>query len=262
MGRGFALLTGAIPILGCSGKPPPPPPPAVVNPPATPILFQPVLEFADGKKTRQGTGFAVRTPDGRAAAVSCSHILKFDGPPIRRAIWTEIPDGTQVQNFVKSWGKPGEGGLTDSRMLSIDLRSDYFVMPWENNIDESRLLVLDERSRIEEGERVWFPNKNPKAALGFDMVNGNIHESHIKYHVLMLEEPIELATQSGTPVISQVTGKVVGILSRDGTQYGRNMLGQELKGSIFLLTPSAVILKVFESYSDYVDLSAVTGSGK
>lgn len=70
-----------------------PPKPSSVKPLEKAILFQPVFLWSDSKETRQGTGFLVKTPDGKVAGITSSHIIKFDGKPLKKSAWTDIQTG-------------------------------------------------------------------------------------------------------------------------------------------------------------------------
>ncbi len=252
---GLILIT----LGGCSSGTKQPPPPAVVNPPDKAIIFQPVFEWSGDATSPYATGFFGRDADGRIAAVTCSSLLKTRSRPLRRICWMDISSKSSVQCYVKSWGPPGPGGVTDQSMLNVDLRGDYFILRADSSVPAGSILDLDARSKTESGERVWFPNKNSKSETGYDLVTGHIRETHLKYHVLMLDEPVRVGSQSGTPVISQLTGRVVGIISRDGRAWGRSNLGEDHTGRIFLLTPSTRIIAAMDAYDDELEFSATFG---
>ena len=48
------------------------------------------------------------------------------------------------------------------------------------------------------------------------MVTGTVVEADVKYVTVILDQPITLLSQSGSPIISQATGRVIGTLSRGG----------------------------------------------
>ena len=69
---------------------------------------------------------------------------------------------------------------------------------------------------------------------GQRLVGGTVDEVSIKMSSIVLDENIELRGRSGSPLISQSTGKVIGTLSRGGTIDGK---------AYILIAPSAGILR-------------------
>ena len=106
----------------------------------------------------------------------------------------------------------------------VDLRRDYLLMPADGTISDQLVLELDTRKKPEVGERVWLPNKDSEAKLGFVLVSGKVKEATEKYSVVELDRVIKLQSQSGSPIISQSTGKVIGTLSRAPGGEGKTVL--------------------------------------
>lgn len=250
-----ALLTAA----GCNSSKSPPPPAAAVVAPSTPILFQPVFEWSGKVSSKYATGFFGRAPDGRVAAVTCSSQLKRKARKLNRICWTDVATGEQVDCFVKTWGPPGKGGVADVNMMSPDVRTDYFILRADDQLPPGAVLELDARKRCEAPERVWFPNKNPDAPLGYDLLSGYIRESHLKYLVLELDTPVRPKSINGTPVISELTGRVIGIVSRDARAWARSQLGEDRPGAFFLLTPSSSIVGAMEAYDEDLEFDETFG---
>lgn len=215
-----------------------------------PILFQPMFIWATSKTTYQGTGFFVRAPNNMIAAVTSVHFLETDGPPLTEVRWLEIPRGTPVATFTDSWGLPGNAGTMEP---TIDLRPDYLLMPAPGGIPADLVLELDPRERLDVDERIWFPNKTQRSKLGYEVVEGTVIEADLKYSLIVLERAITLESQSGSPIVSQQSGKVVGILSRGGMYRGKTAL---------LLTPAHGILKVLTEANEFPRLQDVIGKYK
>ena len=228
-----------------------------VRPPDRPVVFQPVLLWQNGEPTAQGTGFFVKAPGGKVAAVSSAHFIDFDGPPLMSAKWIDVRTSEPVATFTRSWGPPGDGGTNER---PPDLRTDYWIMPVDAKAPETgaaeakaaaaAALELDPRDKPALGEKVWLPNKNPKARLGFDLVEGAVVETGVKYSLVRLDDDIELGSQSGSPLISQRTGKVIGTLSRGGSKGGKTFL---------LLAPSAPIARALADAKEFPQLRHVIG---
>ena len=216
-------------------------------PPDRPVLFQPMLVWDGAEPTTQGTGFFAKAPGGKVAAVSSAHFINFDGPPLREARWLDLKTGKPVATFDKSWGKPGSPGTMKPQ---IDLRPDHWVMPAAGDAAARAALELDDRPQPKVGERVWFPDKDQDSPLGFSVIEGTVVEADPKYSAIRLSHNIQLQSQSGSPVISQETGKVIGALSRGGEHEGR---------SIIVLAPAASLVKVLSDSKLQPPLREVIG---
>ena len=181
-----------------------------IKAPATRILFQPRLSFANGTETLQGTGFFTIGPTGQTLAITSAHYLNFKGPALAKMEWLDIVSNETIATMTTSWGPPGNAGTT----LPLDLRNDYLIMPVTDTVQTESVLELDDRT-VDATERIWLPNKS-RSAIGFTLVEGTVEEAGDGYITVILDQSIELTSQSGSPVISQSTGKVIGLVSRRG----------------------------------------------
>jgi hypothetical protein len=217
-----------------------------VPPPTGVLVFQPAFFFEDGETTFQGTGFLVKNSDGEVLGVTSAHFIDFDGAAMLSAEWRSILDDDAAASFISSFGAPGNAGSSEP----LDLRSDYLILAGEGVAPKYRPLVLDGRAQPEVGERVWLPNKSYEAEQGYELVSGYVVEAAAQYVSIVLDDEIQLQSQSGSPIISQQTGKVIGTLSRGGTEDGKTFL---------ILCPSRSILNVIESGPTTTALRDVIG---
>jgi hypothetical protein len=218
-----------------------------VAPPARPIVFQPLLVWEGKEPTAQGTGFFARGPGGRLVAVTCAHLIDFEGPPLLQAKWLDVRSRDAAAVFDKSLGKPGNAGVTEPK---VDLRADYWLLPAEGDAAARAALEFDTRVKPETGERVWFPDKDPNAPLGFSVVEGTVMESEENFVVVQLAHDVKFQSQSGTPILSQRTGKVLGLFSRGGQHNGH---------SFVVLAPAAALAKAIADAKDQPALKQVIG---
>jgi hypothetical protein len=222
-------------------------PAAAFNTPDKVILFQPMFIWRTGGPTHQGTGFFTKAPDGRVAAVTSAHFLDMHGPALLEARWLDIRTKTPVATFELSWGQPGNGGTDTS---TLDLRRDYLLMPVQEQLPDEQILELDPRTKPEGKERIWFPNKDKAAPLGYRVVIGTVVVADMKYITVILDQQITLVSQSGSPIISQATGRVIGTLSRGGRERGKTVL---------LLTPASALLEALCRDQNFPRLRGVIG---
>lgn len=200
------------------------------------LVLSQTLDFANGDQTMQGSSFLARTPGGNIVIVTAAHFLDFDGPALTRL--SVFGEGSVATSTV-AFGPPGNAGV-DSPAEDVDLRPDYVLLVPESEPVGATVLVMDERALPGRGEKVWMPD-----AIGAmmeppgELLTGVVDETDRGYIMIRFDrgQHVELMGASGGPVISQRTGKVIGIISRGGKIDGDD---------IALLTPASGILKAMQ----------------
>lgn len=137
-------------------------------------------------------------------------------------VWLSIGDWEPMLAFDKSWGMPGNEGVADGD--SLDISPDYFILPVEEDVPDEWVLKLDKREGPAKKEVVWFPNKTDDAVNGYLWVHGTVVEAKRTHIFVLLEKRVELQSQSGSPIISSRTGRVIGTLSRSSELQGKTVL--------------------------------------
>ncbi|MEM7160662.1 MAG: hypothetical protein AAF799_47940 [Myxococcota bacterium] len=192
-------------------------------------LFQPVLVWSDDSVTVQGTGFVVEH-GGRSFAVTSSHFIAPSPTPLARVALGSIPKLDKLTTTPHAWGPmgPALGEHGD------DFRDDYLVMP----IDAVDLqsLELDSREVPQVGEDVWFPDKSDDVDYGHVVRTGRVTAATLGVVEVALDEPITLESQSGTPVLSARTNRVLGILGGADSEQGKRLF----------FTPASVLRSVLD----------------
>lgn len=218
----------------------------LVSSPYKNIVFQPQFNWANHTCTQQGTGSFIKTSSGCIIGVTSAHFINFSGPKLLKVDWLDIRTKKTIATSVKSWGMPGHEGCYNP----LDLRSDYILMIIEGNVHSQNILEIDLRNLVEIGERIWFPNKNPKEHRGYDLIEGTISEVKNTHLIVVLDQIIDLQSRSGTPIISQCTGKVIGILTGGGEKNGNTFL---------YLVPSLAIYRMLLEAQQFPLLQDVIG---
>ncbi len=157
-----------------------------------------------------------------------------------------------MASFTNCWGQPGKLGI-DSR--EGDRTGDYLVMPVVETVPDELVLELDPREKPDLRERIWLPNKDAKAGLGYRLVGGEVDEVETTRVTVVLDSDIELTSQSGSPFISQKTGKVIGTLS--AIRFNREFTKRAL-----LLCPSHAIREALSKDGTFPPLSQVIGTAR
>ncbi len=199
------------------------PPPAVaqaahksaVKPPSREILFQPMFVWENSEPTCQGTGFFVKAPGGKVAAVTSSHFLDVHGPRLAEARWLSLGNEKPVAVLKRSWGPPGKtrviqvtaGKDSDGKPIIFtipweDKRTDYLLMPVSEGVPPSVVLELDPRTTIDLNERVYFHDKCAFGQEDYAILEGTVVRTAPEQHQVMLYQEIKPESQSGSPVIS------------------------------------------------------------
>ncbi len=209
------------------------------------IVLQPQFCWADGSCTYPGTASFVRGPKGKVIALTSAHFLNFSGPQLSHVNFLSVNTKKPVATSTRCWGQPGQEGCYQP----VDLRSDYLLLVVEGKIPSQKVLQLSGRSGCAEGEKVWFPNKNPLSPHGHDRIEGTVAEAQNTFLKVILDREIDLNARSGTPVLSEKTGKVIGILTGGETRGNR---------SVLYLAPASSIHKALKAH-EYPLLRDVVG---
>ena len=103
-----------------------------------------------------------------------------------------------------------------------DSENDYMILAADSDVDVKGRPVfeLDPRQAVRQGERIWFPDKDRQSPTGYVWFAGEVTEVSQSQLLVRFDHPLKLQSQSGSPLLSVATGKVIGILrgSRsDGT---------------------------------------------
>jgi hypothetical protein len=231
--------------------------------------------WENAKPTYQGTGFFVKAPDGKIAAVTSIHFLDVNGPRLLEAHWLPPGGNKPAAVFDRSWGRPGEVRIVRVKVANdpggkpiildippADRRTDYLIMPAPAGVPAANVLELDAREGIAPGERVYFHDKCAFGEKDYTVLEGTVNQSLPEHYEIMLDRDVKAESQSGSPVFSQETGKVIGILAGVGDPGGdstRSIFGRGGSPRLLVLTPSSAILKALKEGHDFPLLRDVVG---
>jgi len=189
-----------------------------VEAPAGKLIYQPMLTWDTGEPTFQGTGFLVKTPDGEVVGVTSAHFVDFDAKALIKVDYMSVTNGRSVAAFDKLLGAVGKGFEAGPGEELGDAGADFLLFTADNVPTGLRPLELDTRDRLEKREPVWLVNKDAMQPPGYELLEGYLHSADRDCVYAVFEPAFELRSQSGSPVISQRTGKVVGVLAAGGSQ--------------------------------------------
>ena len=199
-----------------SSTPPPAaaaPAPEIKTPPKGEVIFFQMLTPG----FLVGTGFFIKTPKGEIIGATSIHFLDLDEGPLESIAWLGGSKLEEIASSDKAFGQPG---VQPKDLRDPDYRKDYLLLTLKAPPKNAAALEIDHRlvprarAGQERGELVWFPVMDGKAKPdGVHWINGEVHAASGKVITIVLDESIELNGSSGTPVVSQETGKVIGVVS-------------------------------------------------
>lgn len=182
-----------------------------VEPPAGALIYQPALEWGNGEKTYQGTGFLAKTSSGEVVGITAAHFVSFDGPRLNGIDWLSVHDDQIDASFDTLVGEIGEAVSELPDGFKVDASKDFLIFAGKDLPNHLPALELDTRMRLETWEPVWLPNKL-RDGQGYELLEGELLHSERDFLWASFEPEFKLQSQSGTPVISRRNGKVIGVL--------------------------------------------------
>lgn len=196
-----------------AGRPPDPtpPPPTILAPrgelPADTAAFQEWVQYGHNDPFLAGSGFFLQLDDGTAIGVTTAHSVIIGNPsyPIQRFFFSDANKPGFVVEFDTLHGKPGHAARET-------LTNDYVLLRVEQPVASKFILLPDGRGGPQPGERVSLFSGLGDGHGGRRILEGTTHTvGENAVWILMDEWTFDPSGMSGSPVLSQHTGQVVGI---------------------------------------------------
>lgn len=227
---GVVLGLCVLAVVASCEKPMPPLTAPAAPYPVGQIVFGQTLDWASGETTAQGMGWFARTQSGRVVGMTSAHFLEQSGPRLVKVAWQNPADWAKdepakdVSSATHSLGRPGDEGIYTN--TKTDLRRDYIVFALDAPLapNAACILTLDSRPEVLRGEGVWLPFPNWEGTNPARMMTGQVTKSREGFIEIEFEEAVDLMGHSGSPLISQQTGQVIGTLSRGGLRGGKTVV--------------------------------------
>ena len=199
-------------------------------------------QYAGGVYHPVGRGFLFRLPDGQAVGVTTAHSLSFEVQPPLQNIALALHEQTDpVIQFDTLRGEPGEARTGE------DMTVDYVLLkvPTGTALDPALILDPDPRGLPQAGERVILYSLLNDRARQFSGAVLSVDPTAVW---VVMDEAFEPSGLSGSPFISQRTGKVIGMAIATTRRGGKVLLGLHPIGS---LVEKALSAQAFPKISDY-----------
>lgn len=230
------------------GRPPDPtpPPPTILAPrgemPAGPGGLEEWVQYRGKEYVLSGSGFLMALAEGDVVGVTTAHSVSIGDPgrPLERIALSVAGQTGHVAEFDTLRGAPGQP-------FADDLSVDYVLLHLDKPVDPALVLAADPRGGPEPGERVALFSGLGDGRGGRRVLSGTVQSAgRTGPWVLLDEETFNPALMSGSPFVSQHTGRVVGMAVaatqrhyRLLPQRYRVLLGMHPIGSIVELAESA-----------------------
>ncbi len=180
-----------------------------------------------------GRGFLFRLADGRVVGVTTAHSMSFSSQPALRTIALARGESSNpVIEFEELHGEPGNARTGE------DMTVDYVLLhvPTDHAIDSRLILEPDPRGAPQPGERVTLytlVNDQPRT------FQGAVLSAEPMAIWVVMDDDFEPSGLSGSPFISQHTGKIVGMAIATTRRGGKVLLGLHPIGSLVEKATSA-----------------------
>ena len=199
-------------------------------------------QYAGGAYHPVGHGFLFRLPDGQVVGVTTAHSLSFSvQPPLSNIALARGERTRPLVEFDTLQGEPGEARSGE------DMSVDYVLLsaPIEVAIDPALILDPDPRGLPQAGERVVLYSVVNDQARRFEGAVLSVDPAAVW---VVMDEEFEPSGLSGSPFISQHTGKVIGMAIATTRRGGKVLLGLHPIGS---LVEKALNAQTFPKIIDY-----------
>jgi hypothetical protein len=207
---------------------------AIADISSPPLIFQPEFVWRRARTTRQGTGFFVRY-QGQQFALSSSHYLfseANDWPLSMNAIdFFNQAEGKWLATSRQTIGPIGANLAVALGQGPTDDVAIYSLSSPAENVHE---FALSAKETIPAATPIWMPVPDFEAGQGYRRITGKVRSATQQEITVVLDHPLTITSQSGSPVVDQSTAEVIGIFSSFSTTP---------KGELLVhLTPSTAIL--------------------
>lgn len=224
--------------------PPSVPPIPVINAPRGPLPTDQVglveqAQYAGGDYHPVGRGFIFQLPDNRLVGVTTAHSVSFGS-----LLHIALARHESADRVIEADTLQGEPGVPRS---GEDMTVDYVLLniPSGYSIDPALILQPDQRDLPQPGERVSLYTVEADQPHIFE---GAVLSAETQAVWVVMDEVFEPSGLSGSPFISQYTGKVIGMAIATTRRGGRVLLGVH---PIASLVAKAQAAKVFLKIEDY-----------
>lgn len=198
--------------------------------------------YSTGDYHPVGRGFLLRGPEGQVVGVTTAHSMSFSSqPPLEKIALAQGEWSHPVIEFDTLHGQPGEARTSE------DMSIDYVLLavPSDHAIDPALILDPDSRGSPQSGERVALYSLISDQARVFQ---GTVLSVDPQAVWVVMDEAFDPSGLSGSPFLSQHTGKVVGMAIATTRRGSKVLLGLHPIDSLLKKVEAA---RTFPKIADY-----------
>lgn len=247
-----SLLVALIATLRSLPPPDPTPLPPTITAPRGPLPAGPVgltewRHNRDGQTERVGSGFLLRLPNATVVAVTTAHSvsdLGQPGSPLVSLAFNLSGQSDFLLDCDQLYGLPGRP------RLEADLSIDYvfLAVPDPAALDPDLILIPDPRALPQPGERVLLFSGLGDGQGGPRPLAGTIQSAGPTAVWALMDETFEPGQMSGSPLLSQHTGQVVGLTIAATPRRRRLLMGFHPIGALLQHAAAVTMTLPIDTY--------------
>ncbi len=237
---GLWVIIGRTPV----GRPldPTPPPPTILAPlgplPTGVVAFEEWVQHRDEPPGLAGSGFFIRVEDDGAdevVAVMTAHSVWLGDPhrPVESIGLRVAGQENPVAEMDTLYGHPGKALTSDNFVV------DYLLLAPNQPIQAESVLIADSRPAPQPGERVALFSGLGDGQGGSRILEGTVQSVDDRVVWVLMDDRFDPSMMSGSPVLSQHTGRVVGMAVAVTPRRTRLLIGIHPIGSLVQRIESA-----------------------
>jgi hypothetical protein len=218
---------------------PTPPPPTLLVPqgsfPETQVGLKEWAKYGGNDYVPVGNGFFLGMDGGNVIGVTTAHsVSTFDSNHSLAKIAFSIADQPGfIAEMDTLYGEPGKP------RYGRDMTVDFILLRVDDTVDPVLVLSPDPRGEPQAGERILLYSGLGDGAGGLCVYPGTIMTVGENGAWAVMDDDFSPAGMSGSPFLSEHTGKVVGMAIVTGSSEGRLMIGMHTIGSLVMKVEEA-----------------------
>ncbi len=232
--------------------PPTPPPPALAAPrgplPSGPLGLVEQVQYSGGPMHAAGSGFLLRLEGGPVIGVTTAHSMGLlGGPPylLQKVAFSVPGQPNVIMTFDRLYGPPGVP------LSNQNLTADYVLLKLPDPapaFDARLALVPDPRGAPEPGERVVLFSGLGDGQGNARPLRGSVLSVEPQAGWVVMDEAFDAGGMSGSPLVSEHTGQVLGMAMAVIYRRGHSMIGFHPIGSLVQHAQAATAFPLMSEY--------------
>jgi hypothetical protein len=216
-------------------------------PPAGQVGVTEQAQYQGGAYYAVGAGFLLRLDGGKVVGVTTAHSVDLGNPgrPLQRVGFSMSDLSDVLVSFDTLYGAPGVP------RSGANLAVDYVLLKMpepQPALDPDLILEPDPRGAPQPGERVTLFSGRGDGRGGPRFFKGTVQSIDDTGVWVLMDGRFEAGGMSGSPLVSDYTGRVVGMTIAETYRLGHTVLGFHPIGSI---VRHAAVAADFPKIADY-----------